>query len=90
VLIVVATVSGKDGSQAAPPEIILRGVPFIEEEDGLVSELRDVVRETLEEAAEDGVRSTAVIQEDLHEDIAGFVYDQLKRRPLILPVVVEV
>jgi ribonuclease J len=90
VLIVVATVSASDGSRAAEPEIILRGVPFIEEEDGLVSELRAVVRETLEEAAEDGVRSTAVIQEDLHEDIAGFVYDQLKRRPLILPVVVEV
>jgi ribonuclease J len=90
VVIVVATISAKDGSKVAEPEILFRGVPFIEEEEGLVEELREVVAETLEDAAEDGVRSAAVIQEDLHEDVAGFVYDQLKRRPLVMPVVVEV
>jgi ribonuclease J len=90
VVIVVATISAKDGSKVAEPEILFRGVPFIEEEDGLVEELREIVAETLEEAAEDGVRSAAVIQEDLHEDIAGFVHEQLKRRPLVMPVVVEV
>jgi ribonuclease J len=31
-----------------------------------------------------------MLQEDLHDDIASFVYDRLRRRPLILPVVVEV
>jgi ribonuclease J len=90
VVIVVATISAKDGSKVAEPEILFRGVPFIEEEEGLVEELREIVAETLEDAAEDGVRSAAVIQEDLHEDVAGFVYDQLKRRPLVMPVVVEV
>jgi ribonuclease J len=90
VVIVVATISAKDGSKVAEPEILFRGVPFIEEEEGLVEELREVVAETLEEAAEDGVRSAAVIQEDLHEDVAGFVHEQLKRRPLVMPVVVEV
>jgi ribonuclease J len=90
VLIVVATISAKDGSKVAEPEILFRGVPFLEEEEGLVEELREIVAETLEDAAEDGVRSAAVIQEDLHEDVAGFVYDQLKRRPLVMPVVVEV
>ena len=34
VLIVVATISAKDGSQVAEPEVIFRGVPFVEEEDG--------------------------------------------------------
>jgi ribonuclease J len=36
------------------------------------------------------VSEPALIQEDLHDDIAAFVYDRLKRRPMILPVVVEV
>ncbi len=90
VLIVVATISAQDGKKIADPEIIFRGVPFIEEQEDIVKELRGVVADTLEEALEDGVRSATVIQEDLHEDIAGFVYDELKRRPLILPVVVEV
>jgi ribonuclease J len=90
VFIVVATISSDDGSQVAEPEVLFRGVPFIESEDGIVEELRDVVGETLAEAAGDGVREVALIQQDLHDDIAGFVYEKLKRRPLILPVVVEV
>jgi ribonuclease J len=90
VFIVVTTISADDGSQVADPEVIFRGVPFVQEADGLREELRDVVSETLAEAAEDQVREVALIQEDLHDDIAEFVYEKLRRRPLVLPVVVEV
>jgi len=92
VFIVVATISSDEGAQVAPPEIIFRGVPFLEEgADGLVEELRDVVSKTLAEgAAHAEQREPQMLQEDLHDDIAAFVYDRLRRRPLILPVVVEV
>ncbi len=90
VFIVVATISADDGSQVTESEVIFRGVPFLESEEGIADELRDVVADTLEEAADDGVRDVSLIQEDLHDDIAEFVYKKLKRRPLILPVVVEV
>src|ERR687897_3801247 len=73
VFIVVATISSDDGSSVATPEIIFRGVPFVEEADGLVEE-----------------REVVLLQEDLHDDIAEFVYERLRRRPMILPVVVEV
>jgi ribonuclease J len=90
VFIVVATISSDDGSQVAEPEVIFRGVPFGDEADGLHEELRDVVADTLGELAEDNVREIALLQQDLHDDIAEFVYDKLRRRPLVLPVVVEV
>ncbi len=90
VFIVVATVSSDDGASVAPPEIIFRGVPFVEEEDGLVEEMRDVVEASLAEAARDEVREISLLQEDLHDDIAEFVYERLRRRPMVLPVVVEV
>ena len=90
VFIVVATISSNDGSQVADPEVIFRGVPFAEEADGLRDELRDVVQATLTEAAEDQVREVSLLQEDLHDDITEFVYEKLRRRPLVLPVVVEV
>jgi ribonuclease J len=93
VFIVVATVSSDDGSQVAPPEIIFRGVPFLEEAsaDGLVEELRHVVGHSLAKAAaHEEQREPAMLQEDLHDDIAAFVYERLRRRPLVLPVVVEV
>ena len=91
IFIVVATVSAKDGTSVAPPEIIFRGVPFLEDAgDGLLDELRDVVEASLADAAEDGVREIVLLQQDLHDDIAEFVYDRLRRRPMVLPVVVEV
>jgi ribonuclease J len=90
VFIVVATISSDDGSSVAPPEVIFRGVPFVEEADGLVEELRGVVESSLADAAADEVREVVLLQEDLHDDIASFVYERLRRRPMILPVVVEV
>ena len=92
VFIVVATISADDGSQVADPEIIFRGLPFGDEgePDGLREELGEVVADTLAELAQDKVREVALIQEDLHDDIAEFVYEKLRRRPLVLPVVVEV
>jgi ribonuclease J len=90
IFIVVATIASDDGSVVAEPEVICRGVAFLEEADALVDELKDVVEDSLEDAAEAGTRELHLIQEDLHDAIAGLVYDKLRRRPMILPVVVEV
>jgi ribonuclease J len=90
IFIVVATIAGDDGSVVADPEVIFRGVAFLEEADALVDELKDVVEDQLEDAADAGTRELHLIQEDLHDAIAKLVYDKLKRRPMILPVVVEV
>lgn len=90
IFIVVATISTDDGSVVADPEVIFRGVAFLEEAGGLIEELKDVVEDSLEDAAEAGTRELHLIQEDLHDAIAKLVYEKLKRRPMILPVVVEV
>ncbi|HEX5761754.1 MAG TPA: ribonuclease J [Solirubrobacterales bacterium] len=90
IFIVVATISSDDGSVVADPEVIFRGVPFVEEADALIEDLQDVVEDCLEEAAEAGSREVHLIQEDLHDAIGRLVYDKLRRRPMVLPVVVEV
>jgi ribonuclease J len=73
-----------------PPEIIFRGVPFIEETDGLVEELRRAVDESLARSAAEEVHEISLLQDHLHDDVAEFVYERLRRRPMVLPVVVEV
>jgi ribonuclease J len=90
IFIVVATIAGDDGSVVADPEVIFRGVAFLEEADGLVEELKDVIEDSLEDAAEAGTRELHLIQEDLHDAVGKLVYEKLRRRPMILPVVVEV
>jgi ribonuclease J len=90
IFIVVATVSEQTGESVVPPEVIFRGVPFIEQADELVSDIRGEVERSLTVAAREGVREIDLLQQSLHDDLATFVYERLRRRPMVLPVVVEV
>jgi ribonuclease J len=90
IFIVVATISNDDGSIVADPEVIFRGVAFLEEADALVEDLKDLVEDQLDDAARAGHREPHLVEEDLHEAIGKFVWQRLRRRPMILPVVIEV
>jgi ribonuclease J len=90
IFIVVATISEQTGESVVPPEVIFRGVPFVEEADELASDIRLAVEQSLSEAAREGIREIDLLQEELHDDLASFVYDRLRRRPMVLPVVVVV
>ncbi len=91
IFVVVATVSEQDGESVAPPEVIFRGVPAQDEpDDALVDEICDVVEASLDRAARDEIREIDLLQQLLHDDLAAFVYERLRRRPMVLPVVVEV
>jgi ribonuclease J len=90
IFIVVATVSEQTGESVAPPEVIFRGVPFAEQAGGIVEEIRGEVERSLAAAAQEGIREIDLLQEELHDDLAAFVYERLRRRPMVLPVVVEV
>jgi ribonuclease J len=90
IFIVVATVSEQTGESVVAPEVIFRGVPFVEQADELVEEIRKEIERSLARSAEEKVREIDLIQQELHDDLATFVYERLRRRPMVLPVVVEV
>jgi ribonuclease J len=90
IFVVVATISEQDGSSVADPEIIFRGVPYPEDADALLGEIREAVTGSLERAAREEIREIDLLQQVLHDDLAAFVYERLRRRPMVLPVVVEV
>ena len=90
IFVVVATISEQDGASVAEPEVIFRGVPFPEEADELLDEIRGTVEASLARAASEEVREIDLLQQMLHDDLAAFVYERLARRPMVLPVVVEV
>ena len=83
VLIVVATLSN---GLASAPELISRGFA---ESDELMSEMRGEAQDILRGLLEDDIREIKLIQEHLHDGIGQLVYDRTRRRPMILPVVVE-
>jgi ribonuclease J len=84
VLIVVATLS--DGA-VARPELIARG--FAESEE-LLEEMRQEAHDIVHELLTADVREIKLLQEHIHDGIGQLVYDRTHRRPMILPVVVEV
>jgi ribonuclease J len=90
IFIIVATISEQDGSSVVSPEVLARGVPFLEDDSSVVEEIREAVEDSLDRAAEQRVTEIDVLESMLHDDIAGFIYGKLKRRPMVLPVVVEV
>jgi len=90
IFVVVATISEQDGSSVAEPEVILRGVPFPDEAEHLLGDIRATVEASLERAARDEIREIDLLQSLLHDDLAALVYERLRRRPMVLPVVVEV
>ncbi len=90
IFVVVATISEQDGTSVAEPEVIFRGVPYSEDAERLLGALRGAVVTSLAEAAKKQIREVELVQKVLHDDLAKFVYDRLKRRPMVLPVVVEV
>jgi ribonuclease J len=90
IFVIVATISEQDGASVADPEVIFRGVPYSQDAEALLDDLRDQVETSLDRAAKDEIREVDLLQQVLHDDLAAFVYDRLKRRPMVLPVVVEV
>jgi ribonuclease J len=89
VVIVVATLAGSDGGGlTAPPELIVRG--FGEGAESLLDELRGEAQRVLEELLTDDITEIKLLQEHVHDALGGVVYDRTRRRPMILPVLVEV
>ncbi len=87
VLIVVTTLASSDGGEIAPPELIARGFA---ESDELLAELRAEADRVVRELAAQHVNEIKLLQEHIHDSIGQVVYDRTRRRPMVLPVVIEV
>jgi ribonuclease J len=87
VLIVVTTLGGSANGGVGAPELIARGFGESEE---LIDELRDEAARVLEELEQDDIREIKLLQEHVHDALGQIVYDRTRRRPMILPVVIEV
>jgi ribonuclease J len=88
VLIIVATVSSSpNGVPPTPPEVIARGFA----EDGpVLDEMRAEAARVFEDCLRHDVREIKLLQEHLHDGLGQLIYDRTHRRPMILPVVIEV
>jgi ribonuclease J len=87
VLIIVATLASADGARSGRPELIARGFA---DSGPLLEEMREEAERVLDECLSQQMTEIKLLQEHLHDSVGQLVYDRTGRRPLILPVIVEV
>jgi ribonuclease J len=91
ILIAVVTISLQTGASFAPPELVARGFLYNDDRQHQVLEQAGkVLEEKLAELAEEHVTGQRLLQEDVHDTLLAFIYKKTRRRPLIMPVIVEV
>ncbi|MEO7556909.1 MAG: ribonuclease J, partial [Acidimicrobiales bacterium] len=90
VVVVVVTVDAKSGAIVTGPEIITRGWVYAPEAEDLLDECADVVRAAIHQAFDDqDTLDIENIQRVVRRAAGKFVADRTKRRPMIVPVVME-
>jgi ribonuclease J len=88
VVIIVATLSARqNGHRASEPELIFRGFG---DSEALAGELRAEADRIVQDCLAENVTEIKLLQEHLHDGVGQLVYDRTQRRPMILPVLVEV
>jgi len=90
ILVVVVTLSKQDGTILSGPDIISRGFVYVRESEGLLEEANRIVTGTLHKLMNDNVNEWASLKTNVKDALGRFLYEQTRRRPMILPIIMEV
>lgn len=88
ILIVVVTIDKNNGQIVAGPDIVSRGFVYVRESEALIEEAKNKVRLALQKCSETPDWST--MKSQIREILGKHLYDKTKRRPMILPIIMEV
>jgi len=90
IFIIVVTINAQTGEVVTRPEVISRGFVYVKEAKELLEQARRRVEERLANTAKEHITDYGVLKSDVRRTLGQFLYDETGRRPMILPVVVEV
>lgn len=90
ILTVVVTIDKESNSVIAGPDIISRGFVYVKESDALMSEARELINKELNECMDKKITEWIVLKSSIKDALAQFLYKKTKRRPLILPIIMEI
>lgn len=90
ILVVVVTLSKQNGAIVSGPDIISRGFVYVRESEGLLDEANRIVSSTLQRLMSEKVNEWASLKTSVKDSLGRFLYEQTRRRPMILPIIMEV
>ncbi len=89
-IVVVVTMSKKEGTVVAGPDIISRGFVYVRESEDLMEEARNIVKEVLEDCEKRKITDWATLKSNIRDTLRNHLYGKIKRNPMILPIIMEV
>ncbi len=89
-IVIVATVDVDQNYLISGPDIISRGFVYVRESEELMDEVREIARNTLTEMLDSGVTEWTQLKQNTKDALSKFLYSKTKRRPMILPVIMNV
>jgi ribonuclease J len=90
IMMVVVTVDAEEARVVAGPDLISRGVYYLPESGDVLEQLKARLSEILEECSVEGIRDLGTVKEHIRSGLAKAVFEKSKRRPIVIPVVMEV
>ena len=90
ILIVVVTIDKQDCSVVAGPDIVSRGFVYVREADDLMDSAKEKVQIALNKCQENGVSEWSAIKSAVRDSLSRYLYEKTRRRPMILPVIMEI
>jgi ribonuclease J len=90
VVVVIVTVDKKSGEVVTGPEIVTRGWVYAPEAEELLEEAKAAVVRSIEEATDEGITDIDTMRRHTRKALGRFIHDKTKRRPTVIPVVMEV
>jgi ribonuclease J len=89
-MMVVVTIDSEEARVIAGPDLVSRGVFYMPEADGVLEELRSELTTLIEEVPVEGIRDVNTVKEHIRSGLSKAIHIRYKRRPVIVPVVMEV
>ena len=89
-IVVVVTISSDTGSIIAGPDVISRGFVYVRESESLMEDIRTIAKKALEGYEKNKIKDWSTLKNGVKSRISEYLYQETKRKPMILPVIMEV
>ena len=90
ILIIVPTMNKQTGEVLSGPDIVSRGFVYVRESEALMDEARERVEQALERCQDSNITEWAAIKSNVRDALGRYLFEKTRRRPMILPIIMEV
>lgn len=89
-LTIVVTIEKESFSIIAGPDIITRGFVYVKESEALIREAKIIVKNEIDSCLENEILEWQVLKNSMKKSMEKFLYEKTKRRPIVLPIIMEI